>query len=80
MSKQKLIVNAKNFNGKRGSQLYVLSKDTLDFISTMKTDVRGQAFETVATVVKSNYATSTVTADNGKIYKVFDDFSADERG
>lgn len=80
MSKQKLIVNAKNFNGKRGTQLYCVSKDTLDFISKMKTDVRGQSFEQVAVVVKSNYATSTVVADNGKTYKVFDDFSADERG
>lgn len=79
MTKRKIIISAKNLNGQRGEQLYCVSKDTLSFVNAMDTNVRGMSFEAVATVVKSNYTTKTLVADNGKRYKMFDDCSVVER-
>lgn len=75
----KLIVNAKNLNGGRNHQLYVLSQETVDFFNGIETNVRGQKLEVVAKVVKSNFASKTVIADNGKVYKVYDDKSIVEK-
>lgn len=79
MSK-KLIVAAKNFNGRRGTSLYCLSKETFEFVSKMKTEIRGQSFAVVEEVVKSNYATKTVLTASGVTYKVYDDFSVEVKG
>ena len=75
----KLIVNAKNLNGGRTHQLYVLGQETVDFFNGIETSVRGQKMEVVAKVVKSNFASKTVIADNGKVYKVYDDKSVVEK-
>ena len=75
----KLIVNVKNLTGGRAHQLYCLGQETVDFFNGIKTNVRGQKMEVVAKVLKSNFTTKTVIADNGVTYKVYDDKSVVEK-
>ena len=75
----KLIVNVKNLNGGRTHQLYVLGQETVDFVNKMETNVRGQKLEVVAKVLKTNFTSKTVIADNGVTYKVYNDKSVVEK-
>ena len=75
----KLIVNVKNLTGGRTHQLYCLGQETVDFFNGIETNVRGQKMEVVAKVLKSNFASKTVIADNGVTYKVYDDKSVVEK-
>lgn len=77
---QKFIVNAKGLSGKRTNQLFVLSDETLDFVSRITTRVRGQRFDVVATVAKTNHATHTLTTEDGRRYRFYDDKSVVELG
>ena len=75
----KLIVNAKNLKGGRSQDLYCLSQETVEFVNSLQTHVRGQKLEVVAKVAKSNFAAKTVTTEDGKTFKVLSDKSVVEK-